>query len=806
MFRKAASPAAMSPTVKALWLMLALGINAVNAYAQTSREYQLEEVVVTAQKKTESLQDTPISIAAFGTDVLEKEGIANLNDIASKVPSLTVDPFPTNVGALRLFIRGVGITDMQVTMDPPVAIYLDGVYIARSTGLSFEVAELARIEVLRGPQGTLYGRNATGGALNMVSRRPSTEALEFKQKVTFGDRDLRKFRSSLNLPVTDRLALRATYMASEQSGFTDNAGPGGDFGDRELSGYLLNADWQLSDNFSVAYAYDYSEYELYAASYQPTRKPRSRIDPNDATTTILGQISANVAPYINYTERRLDTLTTVVPLEASQNDVRGHTFNIVYRLSADHQMKYIFGSRSLSDNSYIDMSCTCGYPGYRLDNNDYTTRDGSQTFPGQYYRVRQEQDTHELQLSGFLFDESVEYFTGLYHFEESGSDRRSPLALAFTGPLNIHTVGTATTTTYLTQFQDLESLGENSAWAAYARFSWTPAILDKRMTLSAGYRHSEDERKARKYQRLVNIVEPETVDALTGARTATPFVTISDDTFDANNKRSDSDDSIELVAEYTLTETINSYLKYVEAYKSGGFNVRDPDVSRFKKGFAPEFVSSYELGLKSEFFDRRLRLNGDVFFSDFTDMQTQIIVPGNLGDSKVLNAGTAKMSGLELDLTWLLMRGTVVTASYAYLDAQIEEVIDPDTGAETTDDYTFSNAPRHSASLRLDYAFGQYDWGNPSLNLSYDYMGERDGTIKEARVADARLQHYGLVNARLGVYDIPALGGRVSIAAWGKNLLDKEYAVSTLVDLPTASRAVLWGEARNLGLDITYDY
>ena len=139
---------------------------------------QLEEIVVTAQRRASSLQDTPISIEAFGAEKLEMRGIGGLEDLGANVPSMVVEPHPLSNTTLRITIRGVGITDSQVTQDPAVGIYIDGVYLARSVGLALDLADIERMEVLRGPQGVLYGRNSTGGAVNIITRRPSTEGFD----------------------------------------------------------------------------------------------------------------------------------------------------------------------------------------------------------------------------------------------------------------------------------------------------------------------------------------------------------------------------------------------------------------------------------------------------------------------------------------------------------------------------------------------------------------------------------------------------------------------------------------------------
>jgi iron complex outermembrane recepter protein len=183
---------------------------------------QLDEIVVTAQRRVESLQQTPVSVAAFSTDKLEVRGINNVLDLGSQVPGMTIEPFPINISTLRIFIRGIGILDSQITQDPAVGVYLDGVYLGRSVGLAFDVADLERIEVLRGPQGTLYGRNTTGGAINLITRRPSNDGFTMEHKLMGGNRGYAAGKTMLNVPVTEDIALKVSALSSHKHGFVEN--------------------------------------------------------------------------------------------------------------------------------------------------------------------------------------------------------------------------------------------------------------------------------------------------------------------------------------------------------------------------------------------------------------------------------------------------------------------------------------------------------------------------------------------------------------------------------------------------------
>ena len=215
------SPKNYSYAVRALIMSIA----AINiSYAeQSNNSMALEEVIVTAQKKTESLQDAPISLIAFGSEKIEQLGISDVGDIQGAVPNLSTAPHPSNRNSLTAFIRGVGNADLQITKDPAVGVYLDGVYLGRSAGLTADIADVQAIEVLRGPQGTLYGRNTTGGAISIRSAQ-ADEEFSLKQKFSKGNRGYWRTLTQVNLPITDTVMVRAAFSRSAEDGLRWRAG------------------------------------------------------------------------------------------------------------------------------------------------------------------------------------------------------------------------------------------------------------------------------------------------------------------------------------------------------------------------------------------------------------------------------------------------------------------------------------------------------------------------------------------------------------------------------------------------------
>uniref|UniRef100_UPI00356397FF TonB-dependent receptor n=1 Tax=Litorivivens sp. TaxID=2020868 RepID=UPI00356397FF len=255
------------------------------------RNTQLEEVVVTAQKREESLQDTPISLAAFSGDQLDQFGIDDLGDITARTPNVDITPFPNSRSSLVIFMRGVGNNDSQTTQDPAVGVYIDGVYVGRSVGLTSDVADLARIEVLRGPQGTLYGRNTTGGAINMISARPDEE-FGIKSVLATGNRDYRKGTLQLDTGAWSGLSAKISYSKSEKGPWVDNINGSNDFVEEEREAGRFVLRWDISDTLSMDYAYDISEIVGPQPYYQVLRINEDRaVTAQDVTDAIAGGAS-----------------------------------------------------------------------------------------------------------------------------------------------------------------------------------------------------------------------------------------------------------------------------------------------------------------------------------------------------------------------------------------------------------------------------------------------------------------------------------------------------------------------------------
>ncbi len=754
---------------------MACGASALRGDEPTTR--RLEEVVVSAQKKTESAQSTPISLVTFNAESLETLGISNVADLRGQAPNLLVNQFPFSNQTLNLFIRGIGVTDVQVTQDPAVGVYLNGVYLSRSTGLASDVADLERVEVLRGPQGTLYGRNTTGGALNLITSAPSTNRMAFTQILGTGGRNRFHAKTSLNIPLGANHAIKLAMLFDDLDGFIDNDGPGGDFGDRDSEAYRLDWRWLVTDSLTLDYSYDKSRIESH--NYTP-----QAITPGIPTGGLEDAAILSSQRFVPYGEDRFKRLTTSTPLLPNNTDIEGHALTLEWSSDA-LSIKSISAWRELSDLSYIDFASGAGEQ-YRLDFNSFTL--GPESIqPVEFEAVRthieQEQLSQEFQFLGG-FGTRWEYVAGFYYFSEEASETWFPLHHISGFPL-IELDDQADAVT----FRGEDNWVENEALAIYGQVTWTPAVVESKLHFSLGWRHSEDERSVERVYQQESYLD-------FGVLVIGPFEVID---FFASSKKKFDDDSFNFMVEYDWTNDFHAYGKYVEAYKSGGFNTRDPDPEFFAKGFDEEKNRTLEAGFKGELLNNQLRVNGSVFYSEIGDYQLNILLPGGISDTRAFNSGSATLSGFEMELTSFPWYGLLCSLNYAYLDSEIDDITDPFTGQPRG--FVFANAPRNTATLNLDYKLPPLSIGQLSINVNYNFVDERDPQTEALR-----REEYSLLNARVSLSELSALTGVFSLSAWVKNALDEDYVIFAFDNLPHASRAIHWGEPRSWGLDLKYEY
>jgi iron complex outermembrane recepter protein len=737
----------------------------------------LEEVIVTAEKREESLQKVPISIAAFDENTLEKLGVNDIKGLASKVPNVVVNEFTGSSTTVRMFIRGVGQNDVQVTQDPSVALYMDGVYIGSSVGTAFESADIRRVEVLRGPQGTLYGRNATGGAINLITNRADPEEFNFKQRLTAGRYDEFRSRTIVNIPLSDQAAIKLAYSHSERDGFVENYGNGEDWGIEDRDNLTVDLHFSPADNLALDYKFENS-------SIKDSPRLSQILEWTGSIPGIVGfanpTLKADGTPVDSGSER-LDEATSYDLVEAGDVEIDAHTFTVAWDINDKLLFKSITGHRKVdafTRNSQTPVTFLNG--GIDVT---YSITDG---IPVTDF----EQFTQELQLLGDY--EQLNWVGGLYYYEDESEENNFGNSNGSEGIMPPNMLVDFTST-------------ENTSIALFGQATWTPASLNDRWHFTLGARYSDDNRKAFRDNNRVSF-------GFGGGLTTVPA-------FRANYDRDFDEFNPSFTAEYDVNESSNLYAKVVTAYKSGGTSQRAATLDNFQNGFEPEDLLSYEVGYKADFFDSRMRFNSAIFYMEYDDYQQSVQTGRNAGERDFINIESADIYGLEFDLNYAVTDNTVATLSYGYLDTsfgpstvtyqRIDES-SPTGLSEFTEDLTdeLALAPEHSVTVSLDYTRA-LSAGVLNANINAQYQDESLGGVQEPTGV---LNDRTLLAATLTLSEI-SLGnnaGALRVTLWGKNLLDEEYHIGNIrqgvFDALGLKGLATFGDPRSYGVTAEYEF
>lgn len=708
----------------------------------------LEEVIVTAQKREQSLQDAPIAISVLGRQQLETQGINSLDALGGgAIPSLRVQPFANTPSTLNIAIRGNGPTDVgQITREYPVAVYLDGVYLGRAQGLGMELADLERIEVLRGPQGTLFGRNATGGAVNLVSKMPSGE-FGIKQVLGAGRFDEFRNATHVNLPELAGISAKIDYLIAERDGWVKNTSPGAaDYNEYDKESLRLSLRWQAGDGLTLDYVYEDSDLE--------------------ATQNYLQMYDDSVIGLIgNERERANRTRFAVDLLEPTVTEQQSHTLTAQWQISEQLSFKSLSAYRELDEDV----------------NNNYA---GVFYFNGLVFEedISQRQFSQEFQLLGNHGD--LEWLTGLYYFEEDAEAAQQNIFTldsfgCLTGTPLTPIIPTNVFTTcgpggmVISSFPLPPTLveAESESTAVYGQLTLNSMAFERPLSLTAGLRY--------------------TVDDKAGTRQQFAFDEFTDDWDHLDYA---------FTLDYQWAPGLSTYLRRSSGYRAGGASLRATSFRSYDK----EKAETNELGLKSELWQQRLRINAALFATDYHGLQIDFADPVNIAIIETINAERkVEVDGLELDLTVTPLQGLVLGLHYTYLDGDMPLQPNPLAGGALTR-FALTQTPRHAGALTLDYTFSPVPWATLSAHLDitstdhYAYLP----------LGFQRFDAYTLYNARLTLGDIK-LGenaGNVKISLWGKNITDEEYIVyAAPAGSPPVSITQVFGAPRTLGVDITFE-
>jgi iron complex outermembrane receptor protein len=678
----------------------------------------LEEIIVTAQKREESLQKTPISIAVLNSKALQERGITNLSDFVNgAVPSLRVVPIIGRPSSLTITMRGINPGDVaQISRDPTVGIYIDGVYFGRSQGLGSEMFDLDRLEVLRGPQGTLFGRNAVGGAISMVSKRPTGE---LGLDLTAGVRnfDGQNVNAHVNLPEFAGISIKLDGVWSRRDGWVENplAGQSDWYGYNRRGG-RVSALWKPADAIDILYSFDTSR-DASVSGY--------------AQFTQLLPGAQPLPPIFSLELDRVRSGRAGLQLEPSVGKVKGHSLHAEWDISDELSLRSISAYREMRQTQY-DNSGGLLQP---FSPNGVFARLS-------YTEVEQDQLSQEFQLIG-SFDQ-LSFVLGAFYFKEDGADLAA-------GPFTAQFNATGTGFTRLPvvlggpRYPDRASTLHTKSKAIFGQATYTPPLLDERLHLTAGLRWTHDRKRG----------------ALTRSRGA-----VIDIPFEFESKRVDP----AVTLAFDWNRDVNSYVRWGRAYRAGGANAR----SATFRPFGEELVSTWEVGTKAELLGRRARLNIAAYHTHYSNRQVDFLNPANPSNIETLNAPDATtIKGVEIDLSFVLAKRLLLSGSYAFTDWEAARDVNPFNGAVQTGGVTYT--PKHSATAAIDYEFEPFSVGKVTAHFDMVYSS----SFFTGGAQHPKTGSYAMLNGRvtLGELEMPDGAAKLALSLWGKNLTNTEWEV-----------------------------
>jgi iron complex outermembrane receptor protein len=745
----------------------------------------LADIVVTATRRETNLQSTPVAINVLNTQALQDRHVQSLYDLADgAVPSLRVATFEARQSALTIGIRGIVPLDAnQPAREQGVGIYVDGIYLGRQHGLNAALFDVERIEVLKGPQGTLFGRNTEGGALSIVTRAPSGE---FGGRVRLGVANLGGYNGDvhLDLPEYANFSVKLDAVKQYQGAVTQNPLPGQvGFGyyDREAVRGAIR--WQPIQGLTNDFAYDYgrdknSPFYSQLLNANPNNcvagaqaaSPKCVL-PGTAYTTLTGAVRP-VLPVVQVNgSSRMRRADIGVVQQPSVDQTHGFTNVLKYKATPDIELRSLTAWRGVDvaqwDNSggahrVPLLNCTaatCNFSRYSIAD------------------LRQRQFSQEFQAVGTI--DAFDFVGGLYYFNEHVSDdAATPNSQQYNQATGVITTldpcigggSVAAPAGWQIGCRQIDRASEvwSKSYAAYGQLTWnaTDAIH-----ITAGGRYTHDtKRGVLHFSRNINYDNPANA-AIVARNGYQPL----DKTWNRFNPM--------VTVAYDATRDLHFYAKYATGYRAGGASSRTSNYQAFN----PEDVRSYEVGMKSDLFDRRVRFNLAGYIMDRDNSQVdissiQVTATGNFNNLVTINApGTTRIRGVEADLTVNPMEGLTLNASYAYTYTRIPKV--NIVNSVTTNGVTTSTTvpqqfyivftPRNAASGAIDYAVPVGDGNRLTFHLDGNYAQATQAFDQFATKADASL----IFNGRVALGDIPlgTNGQKLTVAIWGRNLFDEQY-------------------------------
>ncbi|CAB1370562.1 TonB-dependent receptor [Denitratisoma oestradiolicum] len=793
---------------KSLLAVRLLPLLIATAYAggAIADDTKLEEVIITAQKRAERLQDVPISVSAISGSQLETRGIEGSKDLASLAPSLMVTYGNSGNSTMSIIsIRGSGSGSPSIFLDTAVGTYVDGVYAGKNQGGLFDIIDMERVEVLRGPQGTLFGRNTLAGAINFVTKKPSG-VFGGSVGIDVGNYGSHIERVSVDLPRMGALNLSLAARNENRDGYVKSQ-TGQDAGKTDKQSYRLAATLDITSKLQAFYSFDHTEVDnvqLPVSLYTPFGWKGS------ASSAASGLSAANRAAVLAGASDEFPSGRNPTPgfAEWERMKTDNHALTLSYQVNANNTVKYIYSDREMKWSDQLDLDgITANIYAYGRD-------------------TKLKTESHELQWVGNVGQ--LKYVAGYYTYKENSRT------------VNPQTSGGSTN--WATDFS-----GSVDAKALFAQLDYD--FTDK-WSGSLGIRRSIDEKG-------VDSSQYGTGASYRGAMTAAGITTLNGVTsagdtlsvvapgtyfdvskigslppvFNATAKRSFASTTPAVSLTYKVNDGLNVYGRVAKGFRSGGFAAEAGGSSTAQVAaarttpFNPEKSTTTELGFKSNFWDGKAALSGAIYQNKITDLQTSQLVPGTTS-SIIVNAGKATYKGFELEGQLVVADGWRLGMSWGRINARFDEYMDngftPGTlnysGAviDTAGNRVNGYAPKNTLNFNVDGRLAKTAWGTlrGTMDITYtDKMHNIPGNknlyaANAGGANDAALTlvpSRTLVNARLTLAGVPVGGpGRADVALWVRNLADVRKPVN-YIDL-SYYRVASWTEPRMYGMSFNYKW
>ncbi len=687
----------------------------------------VEDIVVTAQRREQRLQDVPLAVSAFSMESLEDGKVESLLNLDGKVPNVVLAPVGAYPFASAFYIRGLGYADVESSFEPSVGVELDGVYLSRNVGAVQDFFDIGGVTILRGPQGTLYGRNTIGGVVSVQSRRPSFD-FGARAQATFGSNGRQELRAGVEgALIEDKLAGKFSFLTKTYDGYIKNY-DGRDMGAQDVTSMRGALLWTPTASFDATLIVDYTKDKGTGTAFENASLPSMVLpgfgEPADTDgDPLLSHVGDDIF---------------------SDLEALGVTLNANWDLGP------------------VKLTSITGYR--KTDTEVLSDFDGTPTpFMTVHRDETHDQFSQELRLASNT-DGPLTYVVGAYYMTQEYDIATGQFGTVFGSP-------TAGSTIYTQQKAD--------SWAVFGQADYE--VLPG-LTVTAGGRYSKEEKTF----------------------TTQPLFYPNAETFEA----SFDDFSPKVGVSYKWSDTLMTYAQYSRGFRAGGFNGRAGSFLAVGP-YDSETVDSYEVGVKSDLFDRRLRLNAAVFTSDYQDMQQSVqqLIPGTLiNQTLVANVGAATISGFEAEATALLTDVFTISASVGYLDASYDEFMADLGDGLGVIDRTYlpmPYAPKWSNSVTFNYK-DDFDFGRVTAQASVRHMTDMYTSFSTLNATtDLTMRQSNTVVDGSVSLELP--DGRWRVSLWGKNLTD-ELVINNTFGVGNLLASRVYQPPREIGVDLSLTF